>query len=99
MAQHGSNLPAELIAIVAADPEVRSRAKGIVMALLDNIEWTIQWGSAHDVAVLSRTVVPAILRNMSQVEQSESDREAAEAYAEIRTAIAAITAGAPRSVA
>jgi len=91
MAQNSSNLPSELVAMVAADPEVREEAKAIVMALLANIRWQIDFGSAHDVMALSRTVVPAILRSMSQVEQTESDRAAAAAYAEIRTAIAAIT--------
>lgn len=83
-------LPSELIAAATADPEVREAAKRIVMALLQHVDYTIQWGTTHEISVLAKSVVPAILKSMQTAERTQEERQAAEAYADIRAAIGAI---------
>lgn len=79
----------EAAQIAAADPEVMTRAKRLMMRLFDEADYIIETGSSQDIAKLAGAVIPVVLRETTRAEQSEQERRAAEEYAQIRRDIAA----------
>lgn len=80
---------ADAAALTAADPEVMGRAKKLMMRLFDEADFIIETGSSAEIAKMTATVIPAILRETTRAEQSEADRKMAEQYAQMRGEIAA----------
>ncbi len=66
--------------IVAGDPELRRRLKGILNAVIDDMEYTLKFGTPVDRSALSRALGPALLRGLQAGGASAGESERAAAY-------------------
>lgn len=72
---------------VAADPKLQNRVKRMVEKMVDNVAWTMAFGTSQDKAALMKAVVPAMVRSMTSVESDQQEKRAQEAYDRIREAV------------
>lgn len=79
---------AAIASIIATDPTLAERVRGVVNLAIDMAEYTLRWGSPADQMQLMRSVMPQMMQALRQVDSSEADAEATKAYNRLQAAIA-----------
>lgn len=59
------SIPAELIALVASDEEIKARVRKLVIHALDEAEYTLAHGSPAYKNQLIKAAVPALMRTLA----------------------------------
>lgn len=71
---------AAIIEVISGDPELQARVRQLVNKAISHAEWVLKFGAESDRLALMRSVVPAMMRALQNVDAANQDAEQREAY-------------------
>lgn len=61
--------------IAQTDPEIKKRIRGILSALLNDIEFQLKYGSPSERAALARSVIPSMMKSLAGGETGDKETQ------------------------
>jgi hypothetical protein len=82
-----STLDDATVALIESDPEIRDAVREMVLLSTRQFAHTLKWGSPDARLSAMKAIVPGLMRGMARLEQTEDDKELAEEFARLRSAL------------
>jgi hypothetical protein len=71
-------------AAVGSDPELQRRVRRMMEKVVQQVEFTLTFGTQQEKAALMKAIVPAMFKSMAAIEDDASEAQKREAYERIR---------------
>lgn len=78
---------AAVASLVASDDDLQNRLRRIVNAALADAEYVLRYGSPQERAAIMKSMVPAMMRSLSAVEDKGADDGEEAAYERMMSAL------------